>query len=114
MEENKIIFTKYPNVISGVDTMFYFYESNSSYDKFYSNLLKQLENNRKVFDDKDISYENRDLKVMINNHVFEYNGKAQGFYWFTHLDNYMKVGFKDSSTNTSSHNIQVQFLSLGI
>lgn len=114
MKENLPTFTNYPNVISGIDTMFYFYESNSFYDDFYNDLIEQLDKKRKTFDEKDILYEKRDLKVSINNHVFEYNGKAQGFYWFTHLDNFVKVGFKDSSTNTTLHNIQVQFVSLGI
>ncbi|MBS4069198.1 MAG: hypothetical protein A2329_06785 [Sulfurimonas sp. RIFOXYB2_FULL_37_5] len=50
----------------------------------------------------------------MNNQVFEFNGKAQGFYWFTNLDNFLTVGFKDSLTNRSLNDIQVQFNAVGI
>ncbi|MCX6050973.1 MAG: hypothetical protein NTZ60_00480 [Campylobacterales bacterium] len=46
--------------------------------------------------------------------MFEFNGKAQGFYWFTHLDNYVTVGFKDNLTNKSLNDIQIQFTAVGI
>ncbi len=114
MENNNNVSTNYPNVISGIDTLFYFYESNKLYDDFFSDLLGQLDRSKKVFDDKNISYENRDLKVSINNHVFEFNGRANGFYWFTHLDSYVKVGFKSSDSNQALHNIQIQLIGVGI
>ena len=105
---------KLPKVISGVDSLYYFYKSNDMYSLFYLDLLEQLESNKKRFDDMDISYENRDLKVSINNQVFEFNGKAKGFYWFTHLENIFTVGFKDSNTNTEVMDIQVQLNAIGI
>ena len=114
MENETKVSTNYPNVISGIDTLFYFYQSNKLYDDFFSHLLEQLEVNKKRFDDANISYENRDLKASINNHVFEFNGRANGFYWFTHLDNFVKVGFKDSNSNPALHNIQVQLIGVGI
>lgn len=114
MENENNISTNYPNVISGIDTLFYFYQSNKLYDDFFSDLLEELERKKKEFDDKEVSYENRDLKVSINNNVFEFNGRANGFYWFTHLDSFVKVGFKDSKSNQALHNIQIQFISVGI
>ncbi|QHG92135.1 hypothetical protein CVO_04675 [Sulfurimonas sp. CVO] len=50
----------------------------------------------------------------MSNQVFEFNGKAQGFYWFTHLDNFLTVGFKDNLTNRALNDIQVQFTAVGI
>jgi len=114
MRNSSNISTNYPNVISGIDTLFYFCESNKLYDDFFSELLEQLEVSKKRFDDAKVAYENRDLKASINNHVFEFNGRANGFYWFTHLDSFVKVGFKDSDSNKALHNIQVQLIGVGI
>lgn len=106
--------TNLPNVISGIDTLYYFYESNNLYDKFFIEMLQQLENNKKIFDSQEVSYENRDLKITVDNQVFEFNGKSQGFYWFSHLDNFFSVGFKESNKNIELHNIQIQFNAIGI
>jgi len=84
------------------------------YVLFYLDLLEQLELNKKRFDDMNISYENRDLKVSINNQMFEFNGKAKGFYWFTHLENIFTIGFKDTLTNDKVLDIQVQLNAIGI
>nr|WP_321266076.1 hypothetical protein [uncultured Sulfurimonas sp.] len=112
--KNLIISTNLPNVISGIDTLYYFYESNNLYDSFFINLLEQLEDSKKGFELQEVSFENKDLKVTINKQVFEFNGKAQGFYWFSHLDNFLSVGFKDSLINIGVHNIQIQFNAIGI
>ena len=107
-------FTNLPKVISGIDTLYYFYESNDLYTLFFLELLQQLADNKKRFEAQEVTYENRDLKVSINNQVFEFNGKAQGFYWFSHIDNFLSIGLKDSLTNTEVHNIQIQFNAIGI
>ena len=112
--KNTKISTNLPNVISGIDTLYYFYESNNLYDEFFINMLQQLEDNKKRFDSQNISYENRDLKITVHNQLFEFNGKSQGFYWFSHLDNFLSVGFKESSKNRELHNIQIQFNAIGI
>ncbi len=114
MEDKNNDFTNLPNVISGIDTLYYFYESNDLYDDFFLEILDQLEDGKGRFDKRDISYSNKDLKVSINNQVFEFNGKAQGFYWFTHLDNFLTVGFKDNLTNRGLNDIQIQFTAVGI
>ena len=114
MEDKTTASADLPKVISGIDTLFYFYESNDLYDNFFLDILDQLEDSKGRFDKRDISYSNKDLKVAISNQVFEYNGKAQGFYWFTNLDNFLTVGFKDTLTNRSLNDIQVQFNAVGI
>lgn len=106
--------THYPKVISGIDTLYYFYGSNDLYDDFFVDILDQLEDSKGRFDKRDISYSNKDLKVAISSQVFEFNGKAQGFYWFTHLDNFLTVGFKDNLTNRGLNDIQVQFTAVGL
>jgi hypothetical protein len=113
MEDKNYPFTQLPNVISGVDTLYYFYESNEFYDDFFLDILDQLEDSKGRFDKREISYSNKDLKVSISNQVFEFNGKAQGFYWFTHLDNYITVGLKDNYTNKGLNDIQIQLNAVG-
>ena len=114
MEDKNNISTNLPNVISGIDTLYYFYKSNDLYSLFFIDLLQQIEDSKKKFDKQGVFFENRDIKVSINNHVFEFNGKSQGFYWFSHIDNILSVGFKDALTNTQLLNIQVQLNAIGI
>lgn len=114
MEDKIITSANLPNVISGIDTLYYFYESNDLYDDFFLEILEQLEDSKGRFEKRDIAYANKDLKVAIGNQAFEFNGKAQGFYWFTHLDNFLTVGLKDSYTNRALNDIQIQFNSEGI
>lgn len=103
-----------PITISGIDTMFYFYETNDLYDDLFLDILDQLDEARGRFEKRDIKYENKDLQILINKQTFFFNGKAEGFYWFTHLDSYLKLGFKDYKTNKNLNDIQVQFSAIGI
>lgn len=114
MEDKTTTSAHLPKVISGIDTLYYFYESNDFYDDFFLDILNQLEESKGRFDKRDISYSNNDLKVAISNQAFEFNGKSQGFYWFTHLDNYVTIGLKDSYTNRALNDIQVQLNAVGI
>ena len=59
--------TQLPQVISGIDTLFYFYETTSNYHRFFFDLLKTIIDKRGEFEENNISYENRDIKVYINN-----------------------------------------------
>ncbi len=113
-EKNLQHSTTLPKVISGIDTLYYFYESNETYPNFFADLLQQLEANKKKFESQNIDYENRDLRVAINGHIFEFNGRAQGFYWFNHFENFFSVGFKDALVNTGIHDIQIQLNAVGI
>lgn len=114
MEDKTTTSAHLPKVISGIDTLYYFYESNEFYDDFFLDILNQLEESKARFEKRYISYSNNDLKVAISNQAFEFNGKAQGFYWFTHLDNYVTIGLKDNYTNRALNDIQVQLNAVGI
>ena len=70
-EKNLTNSTHLPKVISGIDTLYYFYESNEKYYDFFRNLLDQLECSKKIFELQEVVYENRDLKVPINEHIFK-------------------------------------------
>jgi len=103
-----------PKTISGIDTLYYFCESNNAYDNLFLDILNQIDETKERFEKRNISYEYKDIKISINNQFFYFNGKTQGFYWFTHFDEYIKVGFKDTMTNRGLNDIQVQFTAIGI
>ena len=113
-EKNLKNSTHSPKVISGIDTLYYFYESNENYPNFFADILQQLEDNKKQLDSQKVAYENRDLKVTVNKHIFDFSGRAQGFYWFNHFENFFSVGFKDSLVNVGVHDIQIQLNAIGI
>ena len=112
--ENYYDSTNLPKVICGIDSLYYFYKTNDLYSLFFLELIEQLDAKKKKFDDMNIEYSNKDIKVSINNQDFEFNGKAKGFYWFTHFDNIFTVGFKDHHTNMQLLDIQVQLNAIGI
>ena len=102
-------------VLSGIDTLYYFYQSDRrTYPDIFAEILQQLATQKKQFEAKEVDYENRDLKADVNGHIFDFNGKAQGFYWFNHIDNFFSVGLKDSTVNVGVHDIQIQLSAVGI
>ncbi|WP_455756346.1 hypothetical protein [Sulfurimonas sp.] len=103
-----------PQTIAGIDTLYYFYETNDKYDDLYLEILDQLDDAKARFEKRDLKYENKDIQVLINNQAFRFNGKVQGFYWFTHIDEYVKIGFKDYMTNRGINDIQTQLTAKGI
>jgi len=113
MNEKNII-NNTPSTISGIDTLYYFYESNDLYDDLFLDILDQLEDVKGRFEKRDIPYSNKDIKIQINKQAFTFNGKAQGFFWFTHIDEYFTIGFKDHLTNRGLNDIQLQLNANGI
>lgn len=100
--------------ISGIDTLYYFYESNDLYDDLFLDIVDQTDEATGRFEKRHIPYSNKDIKIQINKQAFTFNGKAQGFLWFTHIDEYFTIGFKDRLTNRGLNDIQIQLNANGI
>ncbi len=100
--------------ISGIDTLYFFYETNGNYISFFNKITSTIQNKKIDLETKNIFFENKDIKITINNHLFEYKGVSQGFYWFNYCKNYFTIGCKDPFTNKNLHNIQVQLNAIGI
>jgi len=113
MNDNNII-NNTPKTISGIDTLYYFYESNDLYDDLFLEIVDQIEESKGRFEKRDIAYSNKDIKIQINKQAFTFNGKAQGFFWLTHIDEYFTIGFKDRLTNRGLNDIQIQLNANGI
>lgn len=101
-------------MIHGIDSLYYFCESNDNYDNLYLDILDQIENIKAKFDKKEIEFENRDINIHVNEVPLSFLGKAEGFYWFKDINDYFKIGFKDKYKNKTLNDIRVQLLGIGI
>ncbi|WP_171018047.1 hypothetical protein [Aliarcobacter cibarius] len=101
-------------ILSGIDSLYYFCESNQNYDDLYLEVLDQLENQRGKFLKKDIAFENKDLIITINDTPLIFLGVAEGFHWFKDMNDNFKIGFKDKFKNRGLNDIRVQLLAFSI
>lgn len=100
--------------VCGIDTLYYFCESNASYDLFYMDILDDIERIKGNFEKKEIEFVNQDITVIINDIPMYFCNKAEGFYWFMDINEFFKIGFKDTTRNLGLHDIQVQLMGVGI
>lgn len=100
--------------IFGIDSLYYFCESNENYDVLYLDILDQIEDIKGKFLKKDVVFENKDITIKINDVPLHLLGKAEGFYWFVDTNEYFKIAFKDKYKNRGLNDIRVQLLGIGI
>ncbi len=100
--------------LSGIDTLYYFIESNRDYDNLYLDIIDQIETVKGEFEKKGIPFKPKDVTIYLNGNPYEYLGNAEGFHWFTDVQKFFKLGFKDPKTNQGLHDIRVQLLGYGI
>jgi len=101
-------------MLHGIDTLYYFCESNTNYDNLFLDILDQIEDRKGVFLKKDIEFENSDINILIKDTPLNYLGKSEGFYWFKDINEFFKIGFKDYKTNRALNDIRVQLQGIGI
>ncbi len=82
-------------ILSGIDSLYYFCESNENYDDLYLEILDQLEEVKGKFQKKDIEFENKDLFILINDIPLSFLGISEGYYWFKDMNDTFKIGFKE-------------------
>lgn len=97
---------------SGIDSLYYFIQSNGAYEKFfYYSIFDIVEQARELHGGR---IPKEALKITISDIPFVYLGKEQGFYFFADDAGMFRVGFKDPHTNTGVHDIRVQLQGIGI
>lgn len=101
-------------ILSGIDSLYYFCESNKNYDDLYLEILDQLEEVKGKFLKKNIEFENKDLTIIINEIPLNFLGLAEGYHWFKDMNDSFKIGFKDKYKNRGLNDIRVQLLAFGI
>lgn len=101
-------------MLHGIDSLYYFCESNENYDDLFLEILDQIESIKGQFERQEIQYENNDINIRINDIPLSHLGKAEGFYWFKDINSFFKIGFKDRLKNQGLNNIRVQLQGIGI
>lgn len=101
-------------IVSGIDTLYFFIETNEDYDSLFLDVLDQYGDCIDRFTILEADYKNEDITVQIGKCTFTHVGMAQGFYWFKDINNFFKFGIKDKRKNRGLHNIQVQLTADGI
>ena len=102
-------------LLCGIDTLYYFVETNHDYDDFFLDLLDQIEDKKALFERREIEYTNKDIFINLQDDIsLQYLNNAEGFYWFKDFNEYFRIGFKDEFKNRQLHNIRVQLQGLGI
>lgn len=101
-------------MIHGIDTLYYYCETNQNYDDLYLEILDQIEDKKGTFEKRDIEYQNSDINISINETPLNYLGKAEGFYWFKDINEFFKIGFKDTKKQRGMNDIRVQLQGIGI
>ena len=101
-------------MLHGIDSLYYFCESNDNYDNLYLEIIEEVEEKEGMFKKKDIDFENCDIHISINSIPLNYLGKEEGFYWFKDINEFFKIGFKDKYKNRGLNDIRVQLQGIGI
>lgn len=101
-------------MLHGIDSLYYFCESNDNYDNLYLEITEEVEEKEGMFKKKDIDFENCDIHISINSIPLNYLGKEEGFYWFKDINEFFKIGFKDKYKNRGLNDIRVQLQGIGI
>lgn len=102
------------NKAYGIDSLYFFCESNENYDELFLEIIDQLEFQKGKFDKKEIQWENQDIHISINDVTLNYLGKSEGFHWFKDTSHFFKIGFKSYNENQGLNDIRVQLQSNGI
>lgn len=100
--------------IPGIDTLYYFIQSNRDYDNLYLDIIDQIETIKGEFEKKEIPFKPKDITIYLNGNPYDYLANAEGFHWITDHHRFFKLGFKDPKTNQGLHDIRVQLLGNGI
>ena len=109
----KNINNKNTPIISGIDALYYFAQSGGGYDKYYLDIIDQIEDKKKEFALFSVSYADTDIIITVNEIDIRYSGAGRdGFIWFNH--EFFRIGFKDSEKAQNIHNIRVQLNAVGI
>lgn len=100
-------------MVSGIDALYYFAETNHLYEVFFLELLSQVEDRRREFDLMSVSYQENDIIVSLQHEQIVYSGAGRdGFNWFSH--EFFRIGFKDRNKNVTMANIRIQLNAIGI
>ncbi len=117
MSNNKIInnFLSYesePKIVSGIDSLYYFMESNEAYDDFFVDMLEELDLQKEKG-----SYsfgKSAPQQIELNGVRLLYTGNPEGFHYFKDEEEFIYIAFKDTYKQKGLHDIRVRLQARGI
>ncbi|MDO9206873.1 MAG: hypothetical protein Q7T91_01345 [Sulfuricurvum sp.] len=113
LENNVALIESYDfPLVSGIDSLYYFIQSNSAYEAFFHFSIYSIVEQAKELNGGFIP--KGSLKIKISDIEFVYYDKARGFYFFGDTGGMFRIGFKDPKTNLNVQDISVQLQSKGI
>ncbi len=100
--------------IYGIDTLYYFAQSNEAYENAFFDLLNQLDAQTKLHETDIYAYAHSAMIVTLGNTALQYLGKDKGVYWFRDINEYFKLGLKNPNIASYQQNIHIQLQGVGI
>lgn len=100
--------------IYGIDTLYYFAQSNEAYANAFFDLQSQLEIQTKLHETDLYAYAHSAMIAKLGTTALQYLGKDKGVYWFRDINEYFKLGLKNPNIASYQHNIQIQLQGVGI
>ena len=94
--------------VFGIDSLYFFFETNENYDNLFLEILDQLEEVKGKFEKREVEFDNKDLLIRVEDIQLTFLGKQEGFYWFKDANSLFRIGFKDRLTNRGLNDIRVQ------
>lgn len=101
-------------LLNGIDSLYYFAESNENYDDLFLEILDQIEDAKGKFEKKEIEFENSDIHIQVNDIPLSYLGKQEAYHWFKDINEYFRIGFKDRYKRQGLNDIRIQLQGIGI
>jgi hypothetical protein len=97
--------------ICGIDSLYYFVQSNSAYEAFYCDMGIEITDKKENFG----GYIPTDTHfITLADKEFVYYGNKEGFYFFGDKAGWLRLGFKDPLKNQGVQDIRVQLQATGI
>ncbi len=98
-------------IIPGIDSVYYFAESNSAYAAFYCDMAIAIENKKESLGGYIPANSHH---ITIADKEFVYYGNKEGFYFFGDGAGWLRIGFKDPYKNNGVQDIRIQLQANGI
>lgn len=101
-------------MICGIDTLYYYAQTNDNYENFFEEMMDQVYLQQALFERDTYANKNSAIFVKIGDTSFHYLNKKDGYHWLKEINEYFRIGFKDTASNIHQHCIQVQLEGVGI
>jgi|GEM_PF-2053021 len=101
-----------PNIINGIDTLYYFMESSKDYGIFFLDMLEEIDIQKQK---GSFSFgKSSPVQIELNGVRLNYTGNPEGYHYFKDEMEFVYIGFKDSHKQRNLHDIRIKLQARGI